>query len=274
MNYKPRKSKYGKETEFLLEPENPLSLNRIIIKEVPSTFNPSQKQLEEIKEKWEAANMGEDGAKWRYEMHKFSHDENKLLIGVSSIMYSQHFIMRKIKDLKHNEYPTPFTINTLQKSKDDKLLIAVRDLGSDQKGIAAFGSGFCDRYLDKDVKNLPPSHPFAWCMREMLDEGDYASIQPFYTSNTRFLGLIRGSNTDVAGIFYQPLNVFSAQVYLNPKNIAPNKKPEHSELWKLEATPKRLEQFLEEGGMNGAEAADHLLGGVELLIKYWNKLPK
>ena len=61
MNYEPRKSKYGKEITFLFEPEYLLPLNKLLIKEVPSTFNPSEELLKEIKDKWKAANMELNG---------------------------------------------------------------------------------------------------------------------------------------------------------------------------------------------------------------------
>jgi len=73
--------------------------------------------------------------------------------------------------------------------------------------------------------------------------------------------------------------VDSSQVSLNPNNLAYNGKPEHSDLWTIEFTQRRFQQFLEEGGMYNpqekdklVEAPDHLLGGIELLLKNWSKL--
>ncbi len=273
------KSQYGKETEILFEPESPLSPEQIDIMEVPTTFNPPEEMREKVKTLWEQANRGDDGTKWRYE--GCTHDVDNLTIGVSPIIYSEHFVMRKFGELDKKDYPTAFTVNFLQHTTDDKLLIAVRDFGSDQKGLAAFGSGFCDRYV-KDGKNLPPSHPYVWGMREMLQEGEYVSVLPFSTRKARFLGTVRGSNTDVATIFYQPLAVSSDQVFLNPSNISEyNGKPEHGDLWTVDFSQKRLQQFLEQGGMYNpkekdklAVAPDHLLGGIELTLNHWDELPR
>ncbi len=272
------RSQYGKETEIVCEPKHPLLPQDIQIIEVPSTFNPSKEMQEKIKKDFEDANWGEDGTKWRYE--GTAHGRGGLIIGVSPIMYSNHFVMRKIKGLNKKEYPRPFTVNTLQRTIDDKLLIVVRDFGSDQKGLAAAGSGFEDRYT-KDGKNLPPSHPYVWNMREMLDEVEYFSILPFFTEKARFLGTVRGSNTDVSAIFCQALEASSNQVSLNPANIAYNGKPEHSDLWTVDFTQERFQQFLEQGGMYNpekrdqfVEAPDHLLGGIELTLNYWDELPR
>lgn len=280
-NYETEKSRFGKDLTYLFAPREPLKPYEITMGEVPSTFSLTQEQQEEIARKFKEANVGEDGTKWRYEgVEPWRNFDNGIRIKVSPIMYSQHFIRRKTPGLKISEWPNPFTINTLQITKDKKLLIAVRNLfGSDQKGLAALGSGFCDRYTNAIGTDLPPASSFVWSLREILHEGDYAYEFPFDFAKTRFIGIINGSNRDTTGMYVLPLLVNADQVRLNPKNISEKGAPEHSGLIAMEATPERLKQFLEEGGIflhsekdreiKKAEAPDHLLGGVELLLDFW-----
>jgi hypothetical protein len=272
---KERKSAYDERVTFLFEPEHPLQLEDVSIRNVASTFYTSSELATIIHQRFEAANMGEDGKKWRYEKSTSS-PSNHLEIAVSPIDYSEHFVLRKMKEeeirkLGGSGYPAAFTVNTLQLTEDNRILIARRSFGSDQKGLASLGSGFCDRYV-RDGITLPPSNPFLWNMRECVDEADYAGTFPFNLSKARFLGLIKGENTDVTAMYFVPLIVGEDDVSINPTNIAPNGKPEHDRLLSIQASPERFLQFLNEKGMNGISAPGHLTGGIELLLKYKDEL--
>ena len=270
-----RKSKYGKNLTYLFEPEKSLKIDNVLIKEVPSTFNPTEELKAKVINDWDPVIKGEDGTKWRYEGSSFV--GKKYIIGVSPIMYSEHDILRKISGLKPEEYPTPFTVNTIQITQDNYFMLGIRGGGSDQRGLAALGSGFCDRHIDEGGKNIPPSHPFNICLIESLEETLYSGKFPF-SNNNGFLGIVRGGNTDVAAIFFQYLNVNSNQITNNLNNLGYNGKPEHSGIYALELSRDKLEKFLELGGIEGYSgvgklvASDHLLGGVELLLKNWDKL--
>ena len=178
---------------------------------------------------------------------------------------------------QHRMYPTPFTINSLQLTSDGYLPIAVRGGISDQRGLCALGSGFVDR-LEGDA--FPQSShqlripllytTFDVVNKECSEETQYnvsadcISPSAFNINNSRFLGLVRGSNTDIAAIHFVPLNlpVTHRSVHLRPGNN------EHSDLLFLPSDEKSIKEFLQQGGRDGMIANDHLLGGLELFLKH------
>lgn len=261
-----RKSKYGKDITFLLEKN--FSPSKVRMEAVSSTFNISLELAEDIRRKWEAKKWGYDGMKWRYEGCNISQN-NQLNIFVSPIMYSWHNILRDEKGRPHEFYPTPLTINSIQKTADKKIPLAVRGKKSDQKGLCFLGSGFIDRLAGDAIGTTLLYTPFDTVNKECSEETHYdvlPSESAFDIQKAKLLGLVRGSNTDITAIIYTPLNVSSTKVHLNPES------KEHDDLIFLPLKKPSLIKFLEKGGMEGAVAADHLLGGVELLLKNWDKL--
>jgi len=260
-----RKSVYGKELSFLLEPETPLRPSQVIMRAVPPSLSMPDELAKEVKRQWEAKTSGKksgpDGMKWRYEGHLRFGD--RISLYVSPIMYSWHNILRDSKGKPYEFYPTPLTVNSVQETTDKKIPIAVRGKASDQKGLCFLGSGFIDRFAGDDVGTTLLYTPFNVVNDECSDETEYDVTLPgsgFNIQKSGILGLARGSNTDIAVITHVPLYVSSEQVHLNPENH------EHDDLLFLSTDEKTLRTFLETGGTQGARAADHLLGGIELYL--------
>ncbi len=282
-------SPYGKDLSYFLKLEKPLSPNQVFMHEVDSSFEISPQVHEKIEREWFEEKRGtrpKREEEWRYECFDF--DKKGLHIFVSPTFYVWHNILRKgngiaeyvempvDKNTAHGLialYPTPITVNSIPVTTDGFIPIAVRKTPSaggtsDQLGLCALGSGFFGRFV-KNGKNLPPNSPFSVAYRENHDESCYDLPCPesaFNIQNAKLLGLIRGSNTDITASIYTPLDVSHSKVHLNPDS------KEHSDLWFLPTDHCYLQKFLEEGGMNRAKAADHLLGDIELFMINKTKL--
>ncbi len=257
-----RSSKYGKEISFLLETEIPFTPTQVTMKAISSTFSMSEELAEEVRRKWEEKGWGPDGMKWRYEGYKISQD-NGLELFVSPIMYSWHNILRDKKGMPYDFYPTPLTVNSIQETLDEKIAIAVRGKKSDQRGLCFLGSGFIDRLAGDAIGTSLLYTPFDAANQECSEETSYdvpVAESGFDIQNATMLGLVRGSNTDVATIIHVPLNVSSDKVHLRAEN------GEHDDLFFLSTDESSLINFLEKKGVENARAADHLLGGIELYL--------
>ncbi len=262
-----RRSEYGKNLTFFLEPEPPfLGCNQVLMGERESTFVLPPSLEREIEEKWNKKSGGKrplrEGA-WRYEGYTFDSDKN-LHLWVSPTKYVWHNILRETKGMPDSFYPSPITVNSIQETTDGFIPIAVRGGISDQRGLCFFGSGFFD-----NEKNLPPKNPFSVAYSECHEEGAYDLLCPesaFDIQDARFLGLSRGSNTDLTTYIYIPLRVPHTKLRLNPEN------KEHSDLWFLPTDTDSLSKFLKEGGVKGGLAADHCIGGIEQYLLNKKKL--
>ncbi len=266
---KARRSRFGKETTFLWEATTPLNYEQLCLEEVPSTLFVSSQLEEEIKQLWEeeCRKKGQgsfDGTKWRFEGYR--EVRGGLDLHVSSTKYSWHSILRNRK-LPISEYPNPTSINALQVTMDGFIPIGVRGKISDQKGLCALGSGFIDREVDTNGNNYPPRSPFDVIVDECHGRGNKAGEAKYLIPNPQSafdireciaLGAIFGSNHDTTICMHVPLKCEKKYVDLGNQ--------EHSDLLFLATDRDSLNNFLNEEGMQGIRAADHLLGDVELYM--------
>ncbi len=270
-----RKSRYGKDLTFFLESRQPLfGCSQVLMEETESTFASSLTLQKEIEEKWNKNSGGKrpiQEGEWRYEGYRLDVNQN-LHILVSPTWYVWHNILRETKGMPNSFYPSPITVNSIQVTNDGFIPIAVRKTGpatgntkttgySDQKGLCFLGSGFFGRFTDDEGRNIPPRSPFSVAYSECHEEGAYDLPCPesaFDIQQARFLGLSRGSNTDLTAYIHIPLRISHTKLRLNPKS------KEHSDLWFLPTDIDSLFEFLKEGGMDGGLASDHCIGGIEL----------
>jgi hypothetical protein len=278
-----RKSKYGKDLTFFLEPESPLlGCNQVFMHEVYSTFRLPLEAQREIEEKWNRKSGGKrpiQEEEWRYESYEFDVNKN-LHLFVSPTYYVWHNILRDTKGMPQSFYPTPITANSIQVTSDGFIPIAVRKTKitgektegySDQTGLCLLGSGFFGRFVNNEGRNLPPRSPFSVVYSECREEEAYDLPCPesaFYIGDAKFLGLSVGSNTDMTAYVHIPLKVPHTKLRLNPES------KEHSDLWFLSTDVDSLSKFLREGGMNGGVAADHCIGGIEQYLLHAKELSK
>ena len=262
------KSKYGKQIAYLWKGN--ATNEQICLKEVSSTLYISEDKKEEIEKSFQEAKLKNpnffDGTLWRYE------GINNLCGGVEFLLspttYMPHNILRhedypiSVKEGKFkSNYPNPFSINSLQITADNYILIGVKGNKSDQRGLGVMGAGFIKRNIQRG-NNLPPEDIFQAALRESNEETAYANnTAPIEEdiNNFRALGTIFGSNHDTTACIYVPLNAKKSEVDIG--NL------EHSDLFFLKNDKKSLENFLNEGGMKGVPAVDHLIGCIEL---YYN----
>ena len=134
---------------------------RVTLEEVESTFKttPQEEKIiqEKFKEYYDKNKHFFDGTLWRYE--NIYIDSRGIVIGVSPITYMPHNVLRHEKR-QLNNYPNPISINAVQVTTDGYIPVALRREYSDQKGLAALGSGFIRRKADKDGNNFPPETIF------------------------------------------------------------------------------------------------------------------
>ncbi len=260
-----RKSKFGKETAFLWVPERPLYSEQIVLKTVDSTLEISSEEQEKIDAAFEKAKAENpnffDGLLWRYEGHHDIRGGTHLIM--SPTTYTPHNIRRHENhpvsydtDQFLSKHVNPFSVNAVQVTADGYILIGVKGDISDQQGLGVMGAGFIKR-----EKGLPPRNIFSEALRESAEETSYASgTEPNEgdIESLSALGTIWGRNHDTTTAIYVPLRATSKEVDLG--NL------EHSDLLFLPSDRGSLERFLQDGGMNGLPAVDHLLGGVELYM--------
>ncbi len=258
------KSKYGKELGYLWTGN--LGNEEVTQKIIPSTLEISLGEQVQIKEAFKEAKEKNpiffDGELWRFEGHNLVRGGVEFLL--SKTNYMPHNILRhKTFSVNYengrlnSHYPNPHSINALQRTSDGYFLIGVKGKVSDQRGLGVMGAGFVKR-----KKDLPPKTVFSTTLEECNEETAYANkTAPTETDieSFRTLGAIFGSNHDTTMGIYVPLNAKKSEVDIGNQ--------EHSDLLFLKDDPKRLEEFLIEGGMEGIPAVDHLIGCVELYLR-------
>lgn len=199
---------------IIYTPGRPMRVQDVLIEEVPSNFILSAQVQQFIKD-WEA--KGEvNKARWEFR-HVLPFEEGKVKIQVSPTMFS-HYIVSKRNRLGPEEYPHPFTVNTLaitlpdRSTNERKVLLARRDKGSVEKSgtIAFLGSGFHDREVDPNTGENILTHPFYASNNELLEEAVFLGGDIFLQERG-FLGLGWGSG-NVTAFFYQFLGVRENQV--------------------------------------------------------------
>ncbi len=257
------KSKFGKETTYLWRGN--LSQEQVSLIPVSSTLVINDEEKIKLKEDFKQAKAKNpnffNGPLWRLEGHNLVRGGVEFL--VSPTYYLEHNIKRnQVLPFNYNtrinsNYVNPFSINAIQETSDNYLLIGVKGVKSDQIGLGVMGAGFIKR---KD--GFPPENLFGAVLRECQEETSYSpgtELNEGSIEDWKALGAIWGSNHDTTVGVYVPLKATSKQVDLGNQ--------EHSDLWFLKTDKNSLEKFLNEGGMNGANAVDHLLGGVELYLE-------
>lgn len=261
------KSKYGLETTYLWN--GCLTEEQTSVIEVASTLHISDADRKQLTEAFEQAKVKNpnffDGTLWRYEGHNAVRGGIEFLVSPTTylphnIRRLQNFSMDYQNGRFVSEHVNPFAINAIQETEDGYLLIGVKGGKSDQVGLGVMGAGFVKRQEER-MKSLPPKNIFTETLRECLEETSYANNTAPTESNIeefRLLGTIWGSNHDTTTAVYVPLHSTSKEVDLGNQ--------EHTDLWLLPTDEKSLQRFLDEGGMKGANAVDHLLGDVELYM--------
>ncbi len=258
-----RSSKYGRELEYLWKGN--LGHEEITQKVIPSTLEINSEEQVQIKKAFKESKAQNpnffDGLLWRFEGHNLVRGGVEFLL--SETTYMSHNILRHgtfsvnyENGRLNSHYPNPHSINALQRTVDGYFLIGVKGKISDQRGLGVMGAGFIKR-----KKDLPPRNIFLETLRECNEETAYANeTAPTETDMESFktLGAIFGSNHDTTIGVYVPLNAKKSEVDIGNQ--------EHSDLLFLKDDPKRLEEFLIEGGMQGIPAVDHLIGCIELYL--------
>ncbi len=262
------KSDFGKETAYLWK--GMLGNENISLKTIESTLNISPKEKEEMAKAFEEARQKNpsffDGPLWRYEGHSDIRGGVEFLVSKTSYMVHN---IRRHKDLPVDyingrfisEHVNPFTINAIQVTSDNKILIGVKGKIADQRGLGVMGAGFLKR-----KEGLPPANLFYETLRECLEETKYdekVKLTEGDVDDFRAFATIFGSNHDTTTAMYVPLKATSKQVDLGNQ--------EHSDLLFLNTDDKSLAKFLNDGGMNGIKAVDPLIGCVELYREHNNK---
>lgn len=261
------KSKYGKETAFLYRGN--LTNEQVSLSEVHSTLNITHSEKDRLKIAFDEAKAKNpqffDGLLWRYEGHNVINGGVEFLVSPTS--YMSHNIRRnEIFSVAYENgrfisgHVNPFSINAVQKTADGYILIGVKsDKKSDQKGLGVMGAGFIKR-----KEGFPPEDIFVTTLRECNEETSYNradTLTDNHLEDFRFLGNVFGSNHDTTACIYVPLNAIKTEVGI--------KNQEHSDLLFLKTDMHSLETFLNESGMKGIIAVDHLLGDIQL---YYNAL--
>jgi len=230
---------------------------RFTSEEVKSRFTLSPREENKIRKEFEKNKQNNphffDGTLWRYE--KIFTDSRGAVLQLSPITYMPHNVLR-FEKRQLNNYPNPISINAVQVTVDGYIPVGVRGKLSDQKGLCTMGSGFVKRILDKEGKNFPPTNIFQTTEKECLEETSYSFPYPFDIEEAYALGAIFGSNHDTTICVYVPLKVQKRDIGLGNQ--------EYSDLFFLKADEKSLDDFLNEGGIKGIPAADHLLGDIAL----------
>lgn len=258
-----RRSKNGKELYFLWEGQK--NVNDIRLIETQSTLQLNDELNEKIESEWNRIAEKNpnvwDAPKWRTE---FVHEDSELLcIYVSPISYSQHNVMRHITGQPMQFYPNPITVNTVQETADGYILIGVKGKGSDQKGLGLVGSGFVERYADKEgVSKKPESLGFV-VQKECLQETVYNKKKDFYMDDASAMAVIFGSSHDTTVGFYLPLFATHDEV-----DISNN---EHDDLLLLPTNNDDIFDVLNQGSYKGITASDHLLGCLESYVRLKSK---
>lgn len=261
-----QKSIYGKELAFFWTGST--TPEQLSLREVASTLKICEEEEQRINVAFEEAKKKNpnffDGTLWRYEGHQNLRGGVEFLLSPTN--YMPHNILRHEQSPISYEngrfvskYPNPFSVNAFQVTADGYLLVGVKGIKSDQQGLGVMGAGFVKRETDRG-KNLPPKNLFRVTLRECLEETDYLNdTAPTETDMEKFrvLGMIFGSNHDTTACVYVPLKATRKEVEIG--NL------EHSDLLFLPVQERSsLVKFLNDGGMKGIPAVDHLLGCVEL----------
>ncbi|MGV8141440.1 MAG: hypothetical protein ACP5NW_03290 [Candidatus Woesearchaeota archaeon] len=251
------KSKFGKELYFIWKSREGIRPEDIHLRIVPSTLQMSDDLQKKIHSEWtdmiKKNPLLFDSPKWRTE---FVNETCKgLEIYLSPIMYSQHNVMRKIPNQVMQFYPNPLTVNTVQVTSDNYILLGVKGKGSDQKGIGLMGAGFVERYVDKEGNSKTPEMFGYTVQKECLEETRYDKKFSFNMVDAKALAVMFGSNHDTTIGFHLPIFATSKEISINNN--------EHDDIIFLPDKYDDIYNFLKEGGYKGIPASDHALGCIE-----------
>jgi hypothetical protein len=200
----------------------------IVLEVVDSTLEVSDELQEKVKVEWEKILKKNphnyDGHLWRFE--GLVQEWGGPHVYVSPTRYSIHNVLRHEKFPHLSDYPTPFSISSLQETDDGYLLAGVRGKTSDQKGIHVLGAGFVKRYdaiaTKEETASLLPEPLINTILRECGEETKYTGGEAINRRRIRAIVIAFGSNHDVTTGVHVPLSATRDEVELGNQ--------EHSDL--------------------------------------------
>jgi hypothetical protein len=269
------KSNHGKETTFFWKGQMPGDNVRLIPVESSIKNHISKERLATAAAQWkeieEKNPKAFDAPKWRFEAAHYDPTEEKLLVCISPTSYSVHAGTRF--DVKEDgtpyemyQYAHPITLNTVQITLDDSMLVGVRGAGSDQRGLCLLGSGFIERRSrSSDGASRLPKTLAEAVQEECLTEGFYDGKRGFNVEDVEVLAIVSGSNHDAT---------FATRVivpYRDSQISANLTSDEHEGILFLPNNPSIVEGILKKGYYDfkrgnktiRGEAADHMIGCLE-----------